>query len=358
MKVKLRKRKIANGRETLYLDIYSKGQRRNESLGLYLEAGTSREVKKKNRETMELAEKVAAKTLMELQHQTHSIKTQQESRMLFMDYFGEMVEHRRKTGVNFETWRSTLKHLRDFPDNKIRLNDVDERWLENFRAFLLGRLSQNSAHTYFNKIKRIIHTASREGLISNNPAYQVSSPAMVDTKREYLTESELIQLAQTECRKPILKIAFLFSALTGMRWSDIHKMKWSEVRYSAEQGHQIDFSQRKTKAFEYLPITEQARELLGEEGPENFRVFKGLSYSAENNLALGQWVLKAKIPKHITFHCARHTYATLLLTKGADIYTVSKLLGHKEIRTTQVYGKIVDELKVKAVNTLPRLDLG
>ena len=358
MKVKLRKRKIANGRESLYLDINSRGKRQNESLGLYLEPGTSKAVKQKNKETYALAEKIAAKRLLQLQHLAHRIKEPQEYRKSLVEYFEEMVEHRRRTGVNYQTWRSTLKHLKEFPNNKVLLLNVDEQWLELFRTFLLKRLSQNSAHTYFNKVKRVIHTAHRDGLIPTDPAHRVSSPAQVDTQREYLTESELVKLAQTECRKPVLKRAFLFSALTGLRWSDIEKLKWSELRYSEEKGYQVDFSQRKTKHFEYHPLTEQAVALLGEPTAANHKIFRGLKYSAHNNIALAQWVMKAGISKHITFHCARHTYATLLLTKGAELYTVSKLLGHKEVRTTQVYGKIVDELKVKAVNSLPQLDLG
>lgn len=357
MNIKVRTKKLASGKESIYLDIYVNGEREYEFLKLYLEPGTSSTIKAKNKETMRMAEVIAARRLLQLQQGNYGLKSEYSGRTFLIDYFGDMLEHRRETGVNFETWRSTMKHLSDFPKNDVRLHDVDEMWMEKFKAFLLQRVSQNSAHTYFNKIKRVIHTAHRDGLIASDPAHNVSSPAQVDAQREYLTEAELVRLAKTECRKPVIKRAFLFSALTGLRWSDIEKLRWSEIRYSEENGYQIDFSQRKTKHSEYHPVTEQALDLLGEGGPPNHRAFRGLKYSSQNNLALAQWVLKAGITKHITFHCARHTYATLLLTKGSDIYTVSKLLGHKEVRTTQVYGKIVDSLKIKAVNSLPKLDL-
>jgi len=358
MNIQIRKKKLSSGKESIYLDIYENGERRYEFLKLYIEPGKSAQIKNKNKETMRLVESIRAKRLLQIQQSTYGFDSKYNGRTLLVDYFNDMVEHRRETGVNYQTWRSTLKHLREFKFNEVRLIEVDDRWMERFKAFLLQRLSQNSAHTYFNKVKRMIHTAHRDGLIPTDPAHLVSSPAQVDTQREYLTESELMKLAQTECRKPVLKRAFLFSALTGLRWSDIEKLKWRELRYSEETGYQVDFSQRKTKHFEYHPITEQAVALLGEPTAANHKIFRGLKYSAHNNIALAQWVMKAGITKHITFHCARHTYATLLLTKGAELYTVSKLLGHKEVRTTQVYGKIVDELKVKAVNSLPKLDLG
>jgi integrase len=133
-------------------------------------------------------------------------------------------------------------------------------------------------------------------------------------------------------------------------------MTWSEVQFSNEIGHYIRFRQKKTKGAETQPISEQAFELLGERTTAEERVFVGLKYSAWHNLKLQQWVMKAGISKTITFHCARHTYATLQLTLGTDIYTVSKLLGHKDLKTTQIYAKIIDERKKEAANKI-KLDI-
>jgi len=133
-------------------------------------------------------------------------------------------------------------------------------------------------------------------------------------------------------------------------------MIWSEVQHSNEIGYYIRFRQKKTKGVETLPISQQAYELLGEPASADERVFLGLKYSAWHNLKLQQWVMKAGISKTITFHCARHTYATLQLTLGTDIYTVSKLLGHKDLKTTQIYAKIIDERKKEAANKI-KLDL-
>ena len=123
------------------------------------------------------------------------------------------------------------------------------------------------------------------------------------------------------------------------------------------QGWYIRFKQKKTQGVETLPIPQQARDLLGEPDKPLERVFKGLKYSAWHNLKLQQWIMKAGIAKTITFHSGRHTYATLQLTLGTDIYTVSKLLGHRELKTTQVYAKIIDQKKVDAANIIPDLSL-
>src|SRR5690606_640293 len=153
------------------------------------------------------------------------------------------------------------------------------------------------------------------------------------------------------------KRAFLFGCLTGLRWSDIQKLKWSEVQ-KTDNGMRIVFNQKKTKELQYLDISDQAVELLGErKGKPDDRVFVGLQYSAYMNLELKKWVMKAGITKEITFHCSRHTFATLQLTHGTEIYTVSKLLGHKHLQTTEIYSKIIDEKKREAVNKIPNLNI-
>ena len=158
-----------------------------------------------------------------------------------------------------------------------------------------------------------------------------------------------------------MKRAALFSALTGLRFSDIQKMNWDELEYINEQGYFLNFNQKKTKGVEVLPISEQAYSFTeGTENPKDMPqdepVFEGLKYSAYHNKHLFQWIGAAGITKNITFHSFRHTYATLQLFHGTDIYTVSKMLGHKDLKTTQIYAKIVDDTKRKAANKI-KLDM-
>ena len=112
------------------------------------------------------------------------------------------------------------------------------------------------------------------------------------------------------------------------------------------------FSQQKTKGVEYMPISEQAYNLCGEQKEGELLVFAGLPDPSWINRPVKKWVEAAGITKHITFHCFRHSYATLQLAGGTDIYTVSKMLGHTNVRTTQVYAKVVDEKKEKATETI------
>src|SRR6185369_9599090 len=191
--------------------------------------------------------------------------------------------------------------------------------VEGFRDYLLygnitkskTKLAQNSAHSYFNKFKAALNKAFASKLIEDNPAKRVKGIQADESKREYLTFEEVKRLSETDCRYPYLKNAFLFSVLTGLRWSDINKLLWSEIQHSDKNGWAIIFRQKKTKEQEYLPMTEQARELLGTEGNPEGRIFTGLKYSAYMNVELTRWIMKAGITKNITFHCARHTHATL-----------------------------------------------
>jgi integrase len=203
--------------------------------------------------------------------------------------------------------------------------------------------------SYFDKFRAALKQAFYDKLIADDPAKQVKGIKQAETHREYLTLEELQALAATECEMPELKRASLFSALTGLRWSDVEKLIWREVQHSESNGSLIRFTQKKTKGTETLPISDQAYEILGERGESNEKVFKGLAWL---NLKLAQWVMRAGITKRISFHCFRHTYATLQLTLGTDIYTVSKMLGHRELKTTQVYAQIIDKKKIEAANKI------
>jgi integrase len=216
-------------------------------------------------------------------------------------------------------------------------------------------LSKNTQNSYFNKFRAALNEAYDERIIPENPAKRVKGLKPDEPQREYLTIEELKSLAKTECKYPAMKKAFLFSCLTGMRWSDIQKMKWSEVQQQGE-GWSVIFRQKKTSGQKYLDISGQAREYLGEQGNPDERVFTGLKYSGWHNIELQRWMMKAGINITITFHCGRHTFAVLQLELGTEIYTVSKLLGHKELKTTQIYAKIMDKMKKDAMNKIPDIN--
>jgi integrase len=169
-------------------------------------------------------------------------------------------------------------------------------------------------------------------------------------QKQFLSLSELQALNNTECKNDTVKRMSLFSALTGLRHSDCVGLHWGNI--TSGEKPSIKFKQQKTKAPVYMPISVEALELCGERKSENNSVFEGVHNSQFCNNIIEEWVKKAKIDKHITFHCFRHTFATLQLTQGTDIYTVSKMLGHSDVKTTQIYAQIVDEKKQAAANAI------
>jgi len=213
-------------------------------------------------------------------------------------------------------------------------------------------LLPNTISSYYGKIRAALKEAVREGIIEKSPTDRVRAPKEAETQKEFLTLEELRAVANTPCEIPILKQAFVFSALTGLRFSDLQKLKWCDIQHSDINGFYIRFQQKKTKSYETLPISKETFDLLEKEESTSEYVFPNLEYSAVNNKKMRDWIVSAGVNKYITFHCARHTYATLQLSNGTDIYTVSKLLGHKNLQTTQIYAKIIDKKKIEAANKI------
>lgn len=348
--------------------------RNYEFLQLYLYDKPKNETEKRhNKETSTLAEAIKAKRILDLQSRKHGFVSSTKGKIGFLKYFKTLVDKRFEVSGTHGNWNSTYKHLQKFCKNKdISIENVDDLFLESFKDYLLNqkvssqngnKLAQNTALSYFNKVKTALKEAYQSKMIKENPVVGVKGIKEKETNRQYLTLEELQNLAKTDCYYPIMKDAFLFSALTGLRFSDIKNLMWKNLSYDAENGWMLKYTQKKTKGVEHLPIAEQAVKIL-EITPETLRtknpkdsIFENLNYSAYQNKKLHKWVEEAGIDKHITFHSARHSFATLQLTMETDIYTVSKLLGHRHFKTTEIYAKVIDKKKINAVSKMPELYL-
>lgn len=287
----------------------------------------------------------------------------ERSKCNFVEFFRHVIRTRHKNSSNsiILNWERSLVNLIAFVGkDEIPFSAINVKMIEGFGQYLLnapqggkkaGILSQNTASTYFAVFKAALKQAFIDGYLTTDLAAKVKGIKNKESRREHLTNEELNQLAATPCDNPLLKRAALFSALTGMRHSDIQKLKWSEVEQTST-GVRLNFTQKKTKGVEYMPISEQAYWLCGERRDADRLVFEGLPNPSWISKPLERWIKSAGITKHITFHCFRHTYATLQLAGGTDIYTVSKMLGHTNVRTTQVYAKVIDEKKEKAAETI------
>lgn len=374
MKVFLRQRKqTRNGTISLYLEIYKgyaetkdgkrKPIRDYEYLDLYLIDKPRNPIdKQQNKENLKLAESIKAKRELEIKNGTYGFTNEFKKQTNFIEYFRNLV-NKKETKGNLGNWYSTQIHLENYAGSNVTFKDIDLQFAEGFKEYLNkakrkdGKpLANNSKASYFAKFRAALNEAVKEKIIYGNPAVETGNYKTIESQREYLTLDELRKLAQTECRYDVLKRAFLFSCLTGLRWSDINNLKWNDVQ-QITNSFRIHFKQQKTKGQQYLDINQQARELMQGIGKPDERVFIGLNYSSYMNVALQMWILKAGITKQITFHCARHTFAVLQLTLGTEIYTLSKMLGHSELKTTQIYAKIVDEKIKEAVNKIPDINL-
>jgi len=370
--VRIRRKELSNGNISLYLDIYCNKVRSYEFLKLYLIPEKSKKDKRTNEQTMQLAEAVKAQRIVDIQSNKFGFKSEYKEDTNFLEFYNEMLSDRKmdETKGNYGNWSSCLVHLKRY-DKKLEkrtFKEIDKDWILGFKKYLESTdswkgavgyrkdqqpLSMNSRVSYFNKLKACIKHAFETHVIGHNPMVGIEGFKYEESERMYLTIDEVRRLSETECRDNETKRAFLFSCLTGIRRSDIERLTWNDVHKQGEFTR-IIFKQKKTKGQEYLDVSEEAEILLGERGNANDKVFR-IRDAEITNSVIRIWCEKAGIDKDITFHCARHTFATMMLDIGTDIYTVSKLLGHRELSTTQIYAKVLDKNKQNAVRNIPKI---
>jgi integrase len=220
-------------------------------------------------------------------------------------------------------------------------------------------LAKGTQYIYSRILSTALNCAVRDGIIQSSPVKDLTRferPQQPQSSREYLTADEVRQLVKTECIKPTVKQAFLFSCLSGLRFSDIKALKWGDIQTDNGGKHIIRYTQQKTRKDEYLQLSDEAMKFLPDRNTagDSDMIFI-LPTNGFTNQALQSWVLAAGIKKRVTFHVGRHTNATLLLSLGVPIETVSKLLGHSAIKTTQIYAKVIDRNKREAVSRLDGL---
>ena len=380
--VKLRYKALKDGNQSIYLDCYVNGIREYKFLSLYLRPETSRENKLWNREQLRLANAIKAQYIIDIQNGEYGFKDRNRSRKLnFITYCEEMAAEYEANGQNScaVLMRSAIKRMTDYKGKNITFNHIDKDFLIGFIEYLNSDirdfdkaakdknrkpkpLSNVYKEALFARIMVALNKAERDGIILKNPGKDIDrklKPHSEQKTRCYLTLEEIQRIIETKYKPDNdIKPAFLFCCFSGLRYSDVSKLTWKEITVSQDGYAQIETTMQKTGKSITIPLSDNALKWLPErEGslPES-RIFYKLPDQVNNaDVRLRTLIKKAGISKHVTFHVARHSFATLTLTYGADLYTVSKLLGHANIRTTQVYAKIVDESKRRAVNLIPKL---
>ena len=365
--VRIRLKKLANGNQSIYLDIYIDGRRQYEFLKLYLIPESTPFDREQNKQTMQAANAIKSQRVIELASGGAGIRNAQRGKMLLVDW---LTEYKREAEGKSEGWHSVIRRATamvvEYAGDKTRLCDIDKEFCSGYLYHIANvyrtrngkKLESVTCRNLYRALNSAINEAVRRELMEKNPFQTMGMGDRIkvnQSQRIYLTIDEVRAMAKTPCSNTAVKSAYLFSVYSGLRISDIERLTWGNIETDGEHTR-LNIVQKKTKNPLYLPLSKEALKCLPNRGgaAANERVFH-LPTRAYIAKVLRQWAAAAGIQKHVTFHTARHTNATMLLTLGADLYTVSKLLGHTEVRTTQIYAKIVDKKKEAAVSLLDNI---
>ena len=359
-KVFLRQKPISKGRLSLYLDFYPAIRNprtgkisRREFLGIYIFAEPKNATERDyNRTMIDKGELIRCRRQEAIINRQFGFIDRHQEDEDFLSYFREMSKKK------YQKWEIVYRHFENFVNGKCTFGEVTVDLCKKFGEYLLNAknlriehqpLCRNSVAGYFSTFRGLLKIAYRDKLLKENINDFLEKIEWEDVRKEFLTQEELIKLAETPCKQPVLKQAALFSCLTGLRISDIESLTWENIQNAPDMGWCIRIRTQKTQTEAVLPISTEALSLCGERGEG--KVFKGLSRSMIN-YPLKKWIKEAGISKYITFHCFRHTYATLQIAAGTDIYTVSKMLTHKNVTTTQIYEDLVSSKKRETVGRI------
>lgn len=344
--VTLRFRDRRNGTQSLFLEFYpgyrdpeTMELRRRHSLGLYIYKNPTNQIQKEyNEAILSRAERIRCKVFLEVMDEKYDFFRTDKMKESFLDYFKFQIDR------NKDKREASYKHFEIFTKGKCTFEELDLPFCRKFMEYLLNadstihdkKISQNTASAYWNVFKNVLEVAYKDRRITDNLADMLDNIPCKETTKNSLSLDEVRMLSASECEIPVIRRAAIFSCLSGLRISDILNLKWENIRNYADGTKYLDFICVKTKRQTIVPISTEAYELLEPENQTSNSVFDGFKREMSYN-EMQDWLKECGIKKHITFHCFRHTYASLLLELGSDIYTVQRLLNHKSVATTQIY---------------------
>lgn len=383
--VRIRTKELANGNQSIYLDCYVNGERKYRFLNIYLrpEKGKDKAVNKEwNKEQMRVAEAVKAQMLIDIQNGEYGFKDYAKARKInFIDYCQAIEDEDIAKGkvATARMMRTCIRRLIRYKGPVIPLSSIDKEFVIGFLEFLNNEkreaggtdhknnqtpqpITENTKLSMYERLVVALNKAERDDLILKNPCNAVENkykPKRTASTRCYLTLQEVKKIMKLDyAPKSGVKEAFLFCCFTGLRYSDVQRLTWADIKTNSNGDIQIESKMKKTGKDMFVPLSKNALEFMPPKGDatDDAKVFPRLPKVAnETHHYMRRIEELSGIKKHITFHVSRHTFATMAITYGADLYTVSKLLGHSNVQVTQVYAKIVDENKRKAVNLIPKV---
>ena len=365
----LRTKPVSKGRQSYYLDIYKDGQRKYEFLKLYLVPATNEAAKIQNANTEQAAKAIRNQRELEIIQGKGGLAPVSNSKLLLLDWMEEYRKMKLATGQSNERALSVDKvmtHLKAYAGEKTKLSAVDSDFCKGFVAYLgnatSGKHTQNpkplassTANAYFQLFTSALNEAVRQKKIAANPVLYLSredkKPIKAEkSNRTFLTIEEVKQLATTDFKNESIKQAFLFACFTGLRISDIRNLTWGNI-VERNGSFFVTITMQKTREPLTIKLNKQAAKWLPQKNATK-EVFDLPVYNAIINDNLKRWAKKAGIEKSLCFHMSRHTFATMELTLGADLYVVSKLLGHNDVSVTQIYADIINKKREEAVDLM------
>ncbi|MDJ1483504.1 site-specific integrase [Cytophagaceae bacterium YF14B1] len=355
MAVKLRKKTATGGRMSLYLDTIHENQRKKEYLKLYVFKRPKNPLETQhNQETMRLAESIRAKRELELNAAGHGVQVSFKKNIDFIKYFEKYTAEYNKK--NLRVVKACLKTFKVYIGKpSIRATEVTPRLCEKFKEYLDLNLAGESPSTYFARFKGVVKQAFKEGHFARNPVEDIKNTRQESLRKDVLTIEEIQALAKAPCNNDQVKRSFLLACYSGLRLVDIRNLEWSNIN-----GNILTFVQTKTEKKSphkvHLNLNSISMQLLGESKQFHESVFDLPSHTSVLK-SLKKWAKDAGVQKHVTFHVARHSFATNLLFYQTDLMTVASLLGHTSTQHTQKYVRVADSMKQQAISRLPEVEL-
>ena len=369
MGVTLGKKTLCKGKISLYIDYCYQNKRKKQYLGIILERPDTPEIRKENRCKMLLAQRIKAKKELEFLATIYDMeKPKEEFKELLTvqtvpktDLFQLMKEYLKQyKKKDRRMMAATLRHLQQFHRRKTLSTDqLTKNFCIHFLEYLREHLKGNTPVGYFKKFRMFINKCIEEGHLPSNPTQGIKLTQYNEVTKQILSIEEVKKLALTPCSNNHVKRAFLFSCYCGLRWCDIRRLRFDDIDLQARR---ITILQQKVqshsqKAILHLNLNQTAIKLILQAPIHSSDyVFKLPSYTYMLRI-LQKWKTQANIQKHVTFHVARHTFITHIMANGASIKTAAALAGHSSTKHTEKYIHVIDELKQKAVDSLPDIPI-
>ncbi len=342
--------------------------RKRESLKLTLVANPRDPMQRQqNRDTIELARRIRWEREQEFLQNREGYRLRKERKVNFLDYCQQYIDTYNKKDVRMITlarnrFSDFLTDQNLLDPKQLTAEELTPDLIRRFVDYLHTRSKGEGAKTIYKRFKKIVKNCIEAGYMKSDPCKGITCAADEDVlTKDWLTQDEVQKLIATHYPQEnvMVRNAFIFCLYTGVRWCDVKDLAFANIDFSAKM---LRFEQVKTKghsskSWVYIPLNDGLLKLVGQPPKgqgKDARIFRLPSYESSSK-SVKYWVKKAGIDKHISWHCARHSFAVNILNNGANIKTVSSLLGHSSLRHTEKYTRVVDKLKEDAINSLPEL---